>query len=64
MSITRTYGDIEFECDNCGDSIETHTDDFTDALNFAKGEGWSARPVDGVWKHFCDATCLEEGTSE
>lgn len=60
MSVTRSYGDIEFECDGCGDGLETHTDEWADAKALLDSEGWLTRKIDGEWKHFCCRTCMEE----
>lgn len=42
-----------FCCDTCGETIDTSEPDFNDALGFAKGEGWRAYPVRGIWCHAC-----------
>lgn len=60
MSVTRDYGDVVFECDTCGEIIETHTDDFMDALSFAKGEGWIVSKDGDDWVHFCNRNCFDE----
>lgn len=61
MTIQRSYGDIEFECDSCGDTLETFTDDFADAKAFLDHNGWLTRKdvETGKWKHYCDQPCLD-----
>jgi hypothetical protein len=64
MSITHSYGAVEFECDACGEVLATGHSDFYDALAQAKDEGWAVRKIKNQWHHFCDADCLKEGTEE
>jgi hypothetical protein len=42
-----------FECDACGDNLETDEDEFHDALNFFKDADWRAEKFDDVWVHHC-----------
>lgn len=60
MSITRSYGNIEFSCDECGDDFETGVADFGLALELAKTEGWRARKHSDEWLHFCSDECEKE----
>ena len=55
-------GPITFECDVCHDSIDTKTDDFRDALSFAKDSGWIVKKIEDNWFHFCTFTCQKEAT--
>ena len=64
MSLTRSYGAVEFECDTCGETLETGLIDFDEAREMAKDKGWSTRKIKTQWHHFCDAECLKEGTEE
>ena len=61
MSITRSMddfdGDIIFECDGCGTEEETHTPNFTQALNHIKDLGWIVRNEMGEWHHYCCKEC-------
>lgn len=59
MTIDRQHGDIVFECDGCGETLETAQADFGAAFNFVKREGWRAKKIGNVWSHYCDA-CNEE----
>lgn len=53
-------GDIVFECDNCGDTEETHMTVFTEAIKHVKNtEGWWIRNIDNEWVHFCSRDCFE-----
>lgn len=58
--MTRIHGDIHFECDGCGDNIDTEEKDFSDALRQAKSHGWKPRQVNGVWLHYCGG-CDDRG---
>jgi hypothetical protein len=55
MAIERDIDGITFTCDDahCHEFIDTGTDDFAEAIEEAKGEGWKIRNVNGVWMHFC-----------
>jgi Fe2+ or Zn2+ uptake regulation protein len=54
MSINRQYGHIAFECDSCGDILETDLDDFDFAYAQAKQQGWKAiKAMSGEWEHRC-----------
>ena len=51
--IDRQGGDIVFECDTCGEVLESGTADFGSAWNYAKREGWRARKIGTEWVHAC-----------
>jgi hypothetical protein len=51
--MTREYGDIVFECDGCGDCLETGTDDWEEALSRFREEDWRAFKVGEEWEHHC-----------
>lgn len=59
MSSERNGGRHTFCCDTCGEVIDTEENEFNAALGFAKGEGWRAYPVQGVWCHACP-DCKED----
>lgn len=59
MSTTRFYGKVAFECDGCGDSIETTDADFQAAVDHIKSEGWEPRKRGEAWSHFCP-DCKDE----
>ena len=51
--IARQHGHIVFECDSCNETLELDTDDFANAWEEAKHEGWSTRKIAGEWLHDC-----------
>lgn len=51
--IHRTKGEISFECDSCGDLLETYEDSWNVAWNMAKRDDWKSRKIFDEWKHFC-----------
>lgn len=55
--IERIKGAIAYTCDleGCHEGIETGEREFSDALQYAKAEGWVAAKRNGEWKHFCSA---------
>lgn len=58
MTLSRQYGLVVFECDDCGDALETETRDFHEALERLREEGWRTLPgrTDHEWRHKC-GTC-------
>lgn len=62
MSLTRDHGHIIFECDNaCGDTFESGSKSFEEALAAFRLEGWRVmqKPAT-VWRHFCSKSCEDE----
>jgi hypothetical protein len=53
-------GPIDFECDECGEVLETGDDEFKTALEMAKDEGWYIRNLNGEWHHFCGRGCYQD----
>jgi hypothetical protein len=51
--IDRQHGDVVFECDECGATLETEQADFQSAWNMAKREGWRTRKIGEDWVHKC-----------
>lgn len=47
-------GDFVFECDSCGQSLETEQADFNTAINMMRRAGWTARKHGKDWVHGCD----------
>jgi hypothetical protein len=60
MSVIRNYGNITFECDECGKTLETGIDGIYDAYQHAKGLGWRAVKTGNCWEHRCPG-CNREG---
>jgi hypothetical protein len=58
MSV-QDHGDIIFECDGCGEALDTGQVDFDSAWNFAKREGWRAKKIGLEWEHECPECQLE-----
>jgi Fe2+ or Zn2+ uptake regulation protein len=46
-------GDFFFQCDDCGEVLETKTSNFDAARNVLKREGWRAIKVGEAWEHRC-----------
>jgi hypothetical protein len=42
-----------FECNVCGDMLETGETEFDEALDAMRSEDWRAIMQDGVWEHRC-----------
>lgn len=56
--IDRQRGKIIFECDACGDTLETDESDFADANRARRDAGWAAVHVKGdEWAHYCSERC-------
>lgn len=55
MTLKREYsrGPFAVTCDNCGETTELAEDDFADAVEEAKVEGYKPEFIDGSWEHFC-----------
>lgn len=51
--LDRYDNNIIFECDRCHETLETQRQDFFEALDVLKSEGWEARNIGGVWRHYC-----------
>jgi hypothetical protein len=57
--IDRQGGNIVFECDECGNALETEQADFSSAWNLAKRERWRTRKIGNDWVHKCPG-CSKE----
>lgn len=55
--IERQYGRIIFVCDDCGETFEATSRDFTEAWSETKGEGWITTKQGDVWIHWCRQPC-------
>ena len=51
--MTHNHGDLEFECDNCGEVIQTDTSNFESAQNILHRQDWKPKKVGTEWQHFC-----------
>jgi hypothetical protein len=53
-------GSIEYECDNCRDSLKTDELEFFEAREVMRREGWKALLNAGAaWEHRCK-TCAKK----
>lgn len=57
--IDRTHGFFELSCDVCGECCDESFDEFTDAVQFKKDEGWKSRKINGEWHDLCPE-CVEK----
>ena len=46
--LDRQKGDVVFECDGCGDVLDTGTGDFSSALSAMRRDGWRAVQLDSI----------------
>jgi predicted RNA-binding Zn-ribbon protein involved in translation (DUF1610 family) len=51
--LDRQHGMIIFECDVCGDVLDTDTSDFGEAQRRLHVEDWKARKIGADWVHAC-----------
>jgi hypothetical protein len=52
--IDRQHGAIIFECDGCGESLNTECHDFNEALYSLRTHDWKAKKEAGaIWCHYC-----------
>lgn len=51
--MTRIHGTIHFECDGCGEVLDTDARDFDEARSVLSGNDWRAQKVGDVWLHHC-----------
>jgi hypothetical protein len=52
--IQRIHGKVTFECDRCGEVLNTAEGDFQDALQTLRESGWKAKKIGDDWTHICD----------
>ena len=56
MSTTRIGGSVVFDCDDCGEDLDTGETEFHDAVAEKKRAGWGSRKEpDGSWSDICEA---------
>lgn len=58
--LDRIYGQIAFECDACGEALETGEKEFAEAKAFFDAEDWRALKVGSDWVHTCPG-CKDKG---
>ena len=59
--IEKISGRYYLVCDCCGED-EMEFDDFSDAVDYKKANGWRAVCEGGVWQDYC-VECKEKGCS-
>lgn len=64
MSLTRDRGKVVFECDRCGEALETEEKDFDAAREKLTAEGWLTRKHGKDWCHYCGELCKNEADDE
>lgn len=50
----RQKGDLVFECDGCGEVLETDTSNFEAAQSVLKRNGWKPEKNNDIWEHYCN----------
>lgn len=50
---TKIHGRHHFECDSCGEVLDTDTKDWTEALRIMREQNWRARQIGNDWVHSC-----------
>lgn len=53
--LDRQHRKLFFECDACGEVLDTETDHFNEALRILRNAGWRAVKVGQDWVHTCFA---------
>lgn len=51
--IDKNNGAFDLICDICGECAEETFDDFYDAVEFKKQEGWKSQKRSGEWQDVC-----------
>lgn len=54
LMLDNQKGCIVFECDNCGNVLETGARNFEAARNCLRRQGWHPYKEGNEWKHSCD----------
>lgn len=57
---TTIHGRHQFECDACGESLDTETPDFSEALQAMRDAKWNTRKIGSDYVHTCFG-CAETG---
>ena len=51
--IDKQSGRYHLICDICGEEAEEDFDDFYDAVEYKKAEGWKSQKRNGQWEDVC-----------
>lgn len=57
--IVKEYGRYKPVCDICGEAADEDFDEFMDAVDYKKQNGWKSQRYEGVWMDVCPE-CQEE----
>lgn len=56
MTMHRLFGSYIYECDGCGEELDTDETEFDDAHRRREAADWQAKKDDsGEWVHYCPA---------
>ena len=53
MTIDKSCGIFDLICDNCGEVHPESFDDFYDAVEAKKENGWKSKKRNGNWEDWC-----------
>ena len=53
MSISKFGRKYFLACDNCGKEYEVPFDDFHEAVEAKKEDGWKSKKINGEWEDWC-----------
>ena len=53
MTIDKSCGTFDLTCDNCGLVFDESFDDFYDAVDAKKENGWKSKKRNGNWEDWC-----------
>lgn len=51
--IDKSFGSYSLICDICGEEAKKEFDDFYEAVDYKKKEGWKSKKIDGEWQDVC-----------
>jgi Fe2+ or Zn2+ uptake regulation protein len=51
--IDKSCGFYSLVCDNCGEELDEQFDDFYEAVEAKKENGWKSKKVNGEWQDIC-----------
>lgn len=51
--IDKNHGKYNLICDICGEMAEEEFDDFMEAVDYKKQNGWKSQKVSGNWQDVC-----------
>ena len=63
MTIDRDFDFFSLYCDICGEEAEEQFDEFEEAVDYKKANGWKSRKRNGEWEDICPDCADELGLS-